>query len=242
MGSTRLPGKAMTDIFGKPMLWRVIERVKKAKKIDRVVVATTDKEEDQTIIKLAEKMGVESFAGSENDVLDRYYRAAKKYGAKIIVRITSDCPLIGPEIIDRAIKSFLESKVDYLSTGRLKSTFPEGLDTEVFSFYALEKAWREAKLPSEREHVTPYIWKNPRTFKIKTIKNDRDLSYMRWTVDEEKDLNFVREIYKRLYKKNKIFRTENILNLLKKEPELMEINKGIIRNEGYFKSLREDNF
>ena len=239
MGSTRLLGKVMRDIVGKPMLWHVINRVKHAKRLNDIVIATTTLNEDKQILELASEMGVRSYAGSEDDVLDRYYQAAIIHKADVIVRITADCPLIDPNVIDRAIEFYLNHDFDYVCTG-IEPTYPDGLDTEVFSFNALERAWKEATLASEGEHVTPYIKKNPQIFSIKNLENDKDLSYMRWTVDEERDLEFVREIYKRLYVNGRIFYMEDILNLLKKRPELMDINKGIMRDEGYLKSLRED--
>jgi len=239
MGSTRLPGKVMMKIVGRPMLWHVINRLKHAKRLDDTVIATTTLNEDKTILKLASEMGVKGYAGSEDDVLDRYYQAAIRYKADVIVRITADCPLIDPTVIDRAIEFYLNHDFDYVGTG-IKPTYPDGLDTEVLSFNALERAWKEASLASEVEHVTPYIKKNPQLFDIKNVENDKDLSYMRWTVDEERDLKFVREIYKRLYIEGKIFYMDDILNLLKKFPEIMDINKSIMRDEGYLKSLRED--
>lgn len=245
VGSSRLPGKVILEIEGKPLIWHVVERVRRTKKVEQIILATTIKKEDKKIVEIAKDMKVQSFAGSEKDVLDRYYQAAKKYGAKIIVRVTGDCPLVDPEIIDKTIEYFLKNNFDYVSTAhalgkKISSTYPDGLDTEVFSLKSLEKAWKEAKLPSEREHVTPYIWKNSKIFKCKSLQNDKDLSNLRWTVDEEKDLDFVRAVYKRLYQRGKIFLTKDILNLLEKEPELMEINKSIIRDEGYFKSLEKE--
>ena len=239
MGSTRLPGKVMMDLVGKPMLWHVINRVKPAKMLNDIVIATTALNEDKQILELASEMGIKSYAGGEDDVLDRYYQAAIIYKADVIVRITADCPLIDPNVIDRAIEFYLNHDFDYISTA-IEPTYPDGLDTEILSFGVLKRAWKEATLASEREHVTPYIWKNPQLFKIKNLENDKDLSYMRWSVDEERDLEFVREIYKRLYKEGEMFYMGNVLNLLKKHPELMDINKGIIRDEGYLKSIKED--
>lgn len=239
MGSTRLPKKVLKNIENKPMLWHIIQRVKKAELVDKIIIATTIKEEELPIAGVAEKTRVDFFRGSENDVLDRYYRAAKKYKAKVIVRITADCPLIDPRIVDKVVKYFLENDFDYVGN-TLKRTYPDGLDTEVFSYRALEKAWREAKKSSEREHVTSYIWNHPQMFKLSNVENNKDFSYMRWTVDEERDLKFVREIYKRLYKKGKIFYMRDVLKLLKRYPELMDINKNIVTNEGYLKSLKED--
>lgn len=240
MGSTRLPGKTMKDIVGKPMLWHMINRLRRSKLIEKMIIATTTKERDRVILEFAEKNELESYAGSEEDVLDRYYQAAKKYGAETIVRATPDCPLIDPELVDRIIGYYLENedKLDYVNNGL---SFPDGvLETEVFSFTALEKAWREARLASEREHVSPYIWKNPGIFRIATIENEKDLSHIRLVVDDEKDFQLVSEIFQNLYKEGEIFHLKDIVSFLNKNPELLELNKRTIRNEGYLKSLAED--
>lgn len=239
MGSTRLPSKVIKKIEGRPLLWHIIERIKHAKSINEIIVATTTNKEDEKIIKIAKKSGVKTFSGSENDVLDRFYRAAKKFNSDIIVRITPDDPFKDPKIIDEFVNYFLKNNLDYVSN-TIKPTYPEGLDIEIFSFKALEKAWLEAKLASEREHVTPYIWKNPKKFKIKNLSYKEDLSNLRWTIDYLEDLKFAREVYKRLYPVQKIFLMEDILKLFKKEPELQKINQGIRRNEGYIKSLIND--
>jgi spore coat polysaccharide biosynthesis protein SpsF len=241
MGSTRLPGKVLMDVCGKPILEHVIERTKKCKEIDSIVVATTNRVEDKVIIKLAKKCKTKSFTGSEKDVLDRYYQAAKKFNANIIVRITADCPLIDSLVIDKVVKYHLENQreVDYTTKPR---AYPEGLDVEVFSFEILKKAWKEAKKPSEREHVTPYILNHPEIFYLSELSNDinNDFSSMHWSVDEEQDLKFVKKIYKKLYKDGEIFYMEDVLKLLKEQPELMEINKGFTGYEGYQKSLKND--
>jgi len=239
-GSTRLPGEVLEQIEGKPMIWHVDERVKHAKNVDKIVLATTDSPKDDQLASLATSSGVECFRGSENDVLDRYYQAAKKYNADVVVRITGDCPVADPEIIDSVVDFFTKNTYYYVSTAYPKATYPDGLDAEVFTFSALEKAWKEASLGSEREHATPYIWKHTELFKVKSFENKEDLSFMRWTVDEEKDLKFIREVYKRLYSSQKIFLMQDILDLIKKEPALMDINQGITRNEGYSKSLKND--
>ncbi|MCX9085017.1 MAG: glycosyltransferase family protein [Candidatus Methanoperedens sp.] len=239
MGSTRLPGKVVKEIAGKPMLYHVINRVKHSKELNDIVIATTNLKEDSQILDLASELGVKSYAGSENDVLDRYYRSAIISKAEVIVRITADCPLVDPNVIDKVVRYYLINDFDYVGTSIIP-TYPDGIDVEVFSFTALEKAWSESKLSSEREHVTPYIWKNLNIFRIGNLKNDEDISYMRWSVDEQRDLEFVRKIYNNLYKKDEMFYIEDILNLLKKNPELEDINKGIIRNEGYLKSIKED--
>lgn len=240
MGSTRLPGKSLAEIEGKPMLWHVVERTKQAKKVDKVVIATTVLSEDDAIANLAKEMDVDCFRGDVNDVLDRYYQTAKKFSADVIVRVTGDCPVVDPKLIDKTIGVFLEGGYDHVSTSYPKATFPDGLDVAVFNFSSLEKAWKEAKLISEREHVTPYIWKNPALFKLASVEHETDLSHLRWTVDEQKDLTFIREIYKKLYKPGKIFFMEDVLTLLKAEPNLAMINQNINRDEGYAKSLKED--
>lgn len=239
VGSSRLPRKVIERVGDKTLIWHVIQRVKESKLIDKIVLATTPNEKDKILLEKAKEYGVEGFAGSENDVLDRYYQAAKKFKGDVIVRITGDCPLIDSKVVDRVIQRFMEEEADYMSNIN-PPTYPDGLDVEVFSFAALEKAWKEATLVSEREHVTPYIRKNPQIFQIKNLENDEDLSSMRWTVDEERDLEFVREIHSKLYKEGKIFHMGDVLALLKKHPELMDINRGITRNGGYQKSLEED--
>ncbi len=228
MKSTRLPGKVLKNIAEKPMLAHVIERLKNTKLINEMVIATSVKEEDRIISRLANDFGVKSFAGSEEDVLDRYYQAAKRYEANVVVRITSDCPLIDPGVVDKVIAFYLRDRdtVDYVSNS-LKRSYPRGLDTEVFSFEVLKRTWQEAKEPYQREHVTPYIYEHPEIFCLANVENSQDLSYMRWAVDEEKDLEFVREIYKKLYKDGKIFLTKDILALLRKEPQLLDISKEV---------------
>lgn len=237
MGSTRLPGKVLMDIAGKPMLWHVIERVKRCKKIDSIVVATTSREEDKAVVELTKECGVETFAGSEEDVLDRYYQAAKKFDADPVVRITADCPVIDPQIVDEVINKYTEGGYDVCG---LSGKFPDGLDVSIFSFNALEDTWRNAKLPSEKEHVGPYMGKHPEKFKLGEYVKFDNLGHYRWSVDEERDLRFIQEIFSRLYKPGDIFLTGDILNLLEREPDLLKINAGIIRNEGYIKSLKED--
>ena len=234
MGSTRLPGKVLMELEGKPLLQRVVERVKRAKKIDEIIIATTKNKEDKKLTEFAEKLKVKSYAGSEDDVLDRYYQAAKKFGAENIVRITSDCPLIDPEIVDDIISYYLNNDFDYVSN-TISPTYPDGLDTEVFSFKALERAWKEAKKGFEREHVTPYINRHPEIFRLHNFENKENLSALRWTVDTEKDLQFAREIFKRL---KEPFGMKDVLQLLKREPHLLAINEGLIRNEKFVKEVK----
>lgn len=242
MGSSRLPGKVLMDIAGKPMLWHVVDRVKRSMKINFIIIVTSINENDHPILKLSKDMGVKTFAGSEDDVLDRYYQAAKKYKVDVVVRVTSDCPLVDPDLIDMFIGYYLDNEKDYDYVGIGKhSLCPNGIGCEVFSFRALEKSWLESKWLSEREHVTPYIWKNEKIFSIgRPLKPKKDLSKLRWTVDEERDLKFVREVYNELYQEDKFFSTKDVLELLKRKPELIKINQDITRNEGYIKSLKED--
>lgn len=239
MGSTRLPGKVLKPIVGEPMLARMLERVKRAKKVDAVVVATTDKTEDDAVAELAEKCGVRVFRGDEKDVLDRFYKAAQEAGADVVVRLTGDCPLHDPAVIDEVVQHFLMSGVDYTRT---PENYPEGLDTEVFSFAALERAAREAVLPSEREHVTPYIRNHPELFRIDDAWNSEgnDYSEMHWSVDTERDFEFITKIYKQLFSVNQSFTKDDVLALLARQPELLEINKGGTGYEGLAKSLKED--
>ena len=239
LDSTRLPKKALKEIVGKPMITHLIERIKQSKKLDEIIVATTEDKSDDEVVNVIGKLNIPTFRGSYEDVLDRYFQAAKKYDADVIVRITGDCPLIDPDVVDEIIEYFNNHDFDYVSN-TIKPTYPDGLCVEVFSFKALEKAWNQAELLSEREHVTPYITKHPEIFKIKNIENSVDLSDLRWCVDQQEDLDFVKEVFKSLYNKDYVFHMEEILELLDKNPDLKKINTGIQRNEGYIKSLKED--
>jgi len=234
--STRLPGKVLLPLGDKTVLERVVDRVSKAKNISQVVLATSSEKDDDQIFELCNQKGVKCFRGDLNDVLDRYYQAAKEFEAKNICRITADCPLIDPEIIDRVADKFLEAGYDYISTGRITSTFPDGMDTEIFTFESLERAWKEAKLSSEREHVTPYIWKNTDKFKIYTYESGQDLSSYRLTLDEEKDYQLIKNIYENL----EDLSMKSIIDYLNSHLELTNINSSIKRDEGYDKSLKND--
>lgn len=240
MDSTRLPNKVLVDIEGKPMLWHHVNRLKHSRYSPEIIIATTTLDDDKKIIDIAKDLNVKNYAGSVDDVLDRYYQAALKFNLKIIIRITADCPLIDPEVLDKVIEKFLSEDYDYVANARRNhQTYPDGLDVEVFSFEALKKAWEKADLASQREHVTNYITDTD-LFKLGDVENDKDLSNMRWTVDEKEDLQFVREVYKYLFHKKEIFLMNDIIKLLKEKPELMKINNQFERNEGYLKSVRED--
>jgi spore coat polysaccharide biosynthesis protein SpsF len=224
MGSTRLPGKVMASIVEKPMLWHIIERVKKSKLIDDVLIATTLNKEDDVIECFSAQNRIGCFRGSENDVLDRYYQVAKVNEIRHIVRITADNPFQDPHVNDEVIKIYLENNVDFVSNV-VEKTYPNGLNVEVFSFQALEKAWKEARTPYEREHVTQYIFLNPTKFKVINVRYDgENLSHLRWTVDTEEDLTFARTVYQKLYQRERMFYMDDILKLLREYPNLLYID------------------
>jgi len=238
MGSSRLPGKSMADIEGRPMLWHVIQRVKRARLVDRVVVATSTEALDDAIENMCRENNVLCYRGREQDVLDRYYGAARAEKAGTVVRITADCPLIDPEVIDRVLRRFQQGDLDYVSNNMVRS-YPDGLDTEVCSFSALEKAWHEATRASEREHVTPYL----RSGKFRTANVESEMTalyqHYRWTVDEVEDLGFIRAVYRAMRGKE-VFGMKEVLALLEQHPELEKMNHDIVSNRGYYKSLFEE--
>ena len=226
MGSTRLPGKVLMDIAGKTMLERVVERVCAARRIDEVVVATSTAPSDDAIVALCDALGVRWFRGSEEDVLDRYHGAALEAAADVVVRVTSDCPLIEPGIIDRVVDALqTQPDLDFAANTLEPRTFPRGLDVEAMRMAALETTCREAQHASEREHVTPFIWQQPKRFKLGRVCHDTDLSALRWTVDTPEDLAFVRAIFEHL--PARAFAWGEVLRLLDAKPELTRINAGI---------------
>lgn len=237
MGSTRLPNKTLMEIEGKPLLWHLVERVKKTRTIDEIVIATTDNPKDKAIVDFAKDYGIRAFRGSEHDVLDRFYRVAKKIKSDTIVRVTPDCPMISPGIIDKVVSEYLKGGYSYV-TNTLLLTYPDGYDVEVFSFKALEKAWKECKDPAAREHVTPYM-RNSGRFRIKNVLSDDpvDPREYKWSVDRLEDLEFARSVFKHLYKNDKIFSFKQIKDLLARKPEMRRNSSEIIPNEGYYKSI-----
>jgi spore coat polysaccharide biosynthesis protein SpsF len=230
MASTRLPGKVMEQILDRPMLSWVVERLQSATLLDEVIVATTQQSQDDIIVSLCQAQEIPCFRGSEADVLDRYYLAARRHNADVVVRVTSDCPLIDSGIVDKVVQVFLAADVDYASNTVI-DTYPRGLDAEVLTFAALERAHRDATRIYQREHVTPYIYENPSKFRILSVTAEADYSSHRWTVDTAEDLALVRAIYQRLGSGG-TFR--EILNLVDKHPELSEMNSSISQ-----KALRE---
>ena len=232
MGSTRLPGKVLKQLGGRSVLSWVIARVRQFSRIDSLLIATTVEPADEAVVKEAERCSAEVFRGNESDVLDRYYRGACHARADVIVRITSDCPLIDPEVSDHTIQKFLDERPDYASNG-LERTYPRGLDTEVLKSSALERAWREASEPYQRAHVTPYLYQNPDKFRLLSVKGEADFSGYRWTLDTQEDAEFLQEVFARLGG-SVDFTWRDVLRLLEREPALAEINQQIRQ-----KALRE---
>lgn len=226
IGSTRLPKKIFLPLSGKPILWHVYQRVKKSKLIDNVIIATTDLPEDDLVEMFCIENKINYFRGSSDDVLSRYYFTAKSFQSDIIVRITSDCPLIDSNVIDEIIKLFISENADYASNV-LERTFPRGYDTEVFSFSVLEKTFFEAKEKFEREHVTPFIYNHPEIFKLVSYKINKDYSSLRLTIDTQEDYNLIKIIYDSLFDSNNFFNLNDVINFLNNNPELIKINQHI---------------
>jgi len=235
MNSKRLPGKVLKEINGKPLLSYLYERVASSKLIDKVAIATSSDKSSLPIVKFAERHKIDVFAGSENDLTDRLYMTVKTFGGDTVVRITGDCPLVDPEVIDKIVRFYLdnEDKYDFVSN-TVKPTYPDGLDAEVFPFSTIEKAYCEIKDPFWREWVTSYILEHPETYRIGNVENDRDLSNLRWTVDYKEDFDFAASVFRELYPKKKRFLMKDILQLLEREPHLREINKVHGRNINYY--------
>jgi spore coat polysaccharide biosynthesis protein SpsF len=239
VSSTRLPGKVLKPILGRPMLSLQIERIQRSNRIQELVLATSDKESDTALEDLGKECNVEVFRGSEGDVLDRFYRAALPHSPSHVVRLTGDCPLTDPEIIDKVIALHVDGAYDYTSNV-IPPTFPDGLDVEVFRMSALEEAWKEARLVSEREHVTPFICEQPSRYRQGLLRNDIDLSDYRWTVDEPTDFVLIANIIEALYPRNPAFGMRDVLRLLEERPEWALLNSRFRRNEGYEKLLSGD--
>ena len=235
--SSRLPNKVLKPILGKPMLLHQIERLRNSEMIDKLIVATSSDATDDDIEKMCLNNNIEVFRGDLDNVLDRFYQCASLYNPKYVVRLTGDCPLADWKIIDKVIQHCLKGGFDYVRTSE---KFPDGLDVGIMTASALKIAWKNAKIPSEIEHVTQYIGKNPKQFKNGKYDCDQNLSHHRWTVDEPEDFIMVESVYKALYQKNPLFLTNDILELLREQPDLVEINNSFTRNEGLKKSLKED--
>lgn len=240
MGSNRFPGKVLTALAGKPMLQHVLDRLERCEEIDQVIVATSNEPSDDALAKYVQSHGVSVYRGDQNDVLDRYYQAAKQNGAKTIVRVTADCPLLDPKVIDKAVTEFSKNKVDY-ATNTLHYTYPEGMDVEVFSFSALEKAWKEAKDVLEREHVTLFIRRDSQFRKHNVERDSKDVGHMPFnlSVDRPEDLKLIESILKQFPDEELTYYHENIIKLLQENPTLANAAKSL-RFEGHYISILKD--
>lgn len=226
MGSSRLPGKVMKTLADRSVLAHVVERVRHCALVDEVVVATTNSTGDEVIAAEAQKLGVRCFRGSEQDVLARYYAAARAARADVVVRVTSDCPLFDPQLLERMLRQFGDAAaagkpLDYLSN-TLERSYPRGLDAEIFTFAALERTHRDARLPAEREHVTVHLYRHPERFHIRGVKSERDLSHHRWTLDTPEDWAFISAVHGELGAGR--FGMEAVLEVLERHPELVALN------------------
>ncbi|MDE2440339.1 MAG: glycosyltransferase family protein [Betaproteobacteria bacterium] len=237
--SSRLPGKVLKPILGEPMIVRHIERLRRTLHLSPLVVATSTEASDDPLAELCASLDIACRRGSLSDVLDRFYQAAAPFAPDHVVRLTGDCPLADPEVIDACIDYHLAGDYDYTSNA-LRPSFPDGLDVEVFRFSALADAWREAQLPSEREHVTPFLYNHPERYRIGHFTQAEDFSWLRWTVDQPEDFAMVERVYDALYPTNPAFSTRDIIRWLATHPEVAALNTNISRNEGYLKSLAKD--
>ena len=243
VGSTRYEEKILKKILNKEILFHQIDRIKKSKYGQNLVIITSTKKQNDIIVDLCRVNSILTFRGSEDDLLDRHYKAALKFNAKAIVKIPSDCPLIDPNIINRVIDYFINSypNFDYVSNLH-PASYPDGNDVEIFSFHALEKSWMCAKRKLEREHTTPYIWENPDQFLIGNVSWESGLDYstsLRWTLDYMEDFLFIKTVYESLYSDNPNFTIDDVLNLIIKNPEISEINKKYVGKYWYENHLDE---
>ena len=228
MGSSRLPGKVVRELAGRPMLEHIIARLQRVAGAQSLIVATTVENRDEVVAAIARRSGADCFRGGEGDVLGRYYDAARRFDLGIVVRVCADCPLIDPAVIDEMLATFaaLDGSIDYLSNTLVRS-YPRGLDAEIFTFSALEKAFHEARQDYEREHVTPYIWQHPERFRLRNHGRHPDLSRHRWTVDTAEDFELISKIYSALYRESGIFLLDDVLRLLEKHPQWPAINRHV---------------
>ena len=230
LGSNRLPGKVLLPLQGKPVMQHVFERILYCQRIDRVIVATTDLEQDDPIVELFNSLDVQIFRGSSEDPTDRYYRAAQHFRVKHLVRIMADCPLVDPKIVDKVIDLYFNGDHDFCC---LAGEFPTGLDTTVYSFKALKKVWQETTRKSDREHISPYIMDNPDLFSIGRYKGIRGLYNHRWVMDHPQDYEFVTAVYKGVYCSDNPFNWRDVVKFLNTRPDVLKLNQGIPRDEGY---------
>lgn len=234
-GSTRFPAKVFADINGMPLIWHVVDRLRHAKKIDKIIIATTVSPKDDRIEEWCKENGVDFFRGSEENVLNRYYSASEAFPSDYVVRITADDPFKEPSVVDAVITKLIDEGYDHV-TDNLPPSFPEGLDCEAFTKKALDQSERDAETDFEREHVTQYIYHHPEIFKIGNVSCDRNLSHLRWTIDKEVDLEMVRAVYaKRNHNNTGILLMDEIFQILKDNPEIEKINSEVERSAMYKK-------
>ena len=237
MGSTRLPGKSLLELSGKPVIQHVIERVKATSSIDKLVVATTNTHQDDRLASFVKQLGIPVFRGQKDDVLRRFAGAARRFGGNTIVRITGDDPLKDPSVIDLVVRRFLSTKEEFdCVSNTITPTFPEGQDTEVLKSEALYKVDTLAKTAYDREHVTPYIYSHPESFRCLNVTNDFDLSHYRWTLDTKQDLAFFTAVFQELQKPGEIVSMSKILDLLERKPEIAQLNSMEGRSDRYKKA------
>ena len=241
MGSKRLPGKVLADVCGKPMLWHLVNRLRYSSLTDEVVVATSSSDENRPIVDLCAKSQIPCYAGSEEDLIDRFYRTCLQFSADAVVRITADCPLVDPSLVDKVVGTFLDNrgKYDYVNNCRPFSTYPHGLDVEVISFGLIEKLWKEVKDPFRREWFTTVIFENPGTYSQLCLKSEKNLSNIRLTVDYPEDLELVRYIFGKLYSEGACFSLADILKLMNEDPVVFDMNAKYKKDEAYVAELKK---
>jgi len=246
MGSNRLPGKVLMPILGKPMLWHIVHRVHAVPSIDEVVVAVPDGPVDEVLRKFCATNEIASFAGSEMDVLDRYYQAARVYHADPVLRITADCPLVDPELIEELIQLYRSDSYDYAAVAAgadahnlNEGCFPDGMDAECFSLASLERAWKEAQDPRDREHATRFIWRRKGLFRCTKLLAEQKYPPLRLTVDHPQDLEVASRIYEKLFCEDNIFHLADVVDLLKREPEIIKPNEHLAEGQHYRAVLEE---
>jgi len=243
MGSSRLPGKVMMLLAGKPLLYRTYERVAAAQLAGDIVIAASEEKSDLPIIRLCEENNIKYFRGHSTDLLDRHYQAAKTFNADVVIKIPSDCPLIDPSIIVKLIKYYIDNKHKFDFVSNLHpSSYPDGNDVEIMTMKSLEDAWQNAKLPLEREHTTPYFWENPGKFRIGNVNWETGLDFSmthRFTIDYKEDYEFIKTVYDELYSEIKLFTLDDILNLLNVKPEIKRINEKYAGVNWYRNHLNE---
>lgn len=241
MKSTRLPNKVMMEVLGRPLLWHMLKQLSYSQYLTDVIVATSDSPEDRAILAFCDRYGIRSFAGSENDVLDRFYCACLQYNVATVVRLCGDCPLIDPKLVDWVVASYLKyhdsGGLDYIHSG---SSYPDGIvDTEVFEFTMLEKCWSSVVSSADREHVTSYIRKHPEVFSVYTLEHNSDLHNLRLTVDDWKDFALVGNIISELFNNDKPILLGDVLEFLGSNPHLVALNRGTER-DAWRRDTQED--